>query len=334
MKKLYFLSVIGICLISCTAINNISPAFYQTKDYNNKAIVEMLKNRLKEKVNIEIQRNQNKSTIKTEIYINTSILTQKYKNKFKIESNNEHENTSLRKKTYLLGKDAINDIHKKNHDSNIFDPSDINAALNIDPNEGNMNHPSGMNLSSISVNDKEKLDFQTGIFGIKFKDPTFENTLRSLYGMEIKIDNPLFKTVTFDLTKAPVNKIETLIDEYNKHIVTKIDKIEFSSINSLRAFSILLDILINYNDKIYTISVNRPIEKANSLPVVSFDDSKVDSSTKSWWLEDNNVTKAWNYSIGTGTMSALLEVNPSFKTNTSATVDSAYYETNESMNGC
>ncbi len=109
----------------------------------------------------------------------------------------------------------------------------------------------------VTVNDTEESAFQPNNLIINLNKSGCETVITSLYDAKpVRNLNFSFILYSFNLSKAPINKIETLIREYNKVAPINIKKIKFSSLAALQTFAIYLDLIINYNYLFKSINFN------------------------------------------------------------------------------
>ncbi|MEK7433794.1 MAG: S8 family serine peptidase [Cyanobacteriota bacterium] len=236
----------------------------------------------------------------------------------------------LRKKN-LLGNHETNEKHLKSNDINIFDPNDKNSISNLDVYSGDIKN--GNNItSSISVNDKDNLQFESGKILIKFKDISFLETFKTLYGAEIeeKLDD-VYK-MKLNLDKAPINNLDSLIKKYNELTFESINSASFSSLASLKTFAILFDFVTKYKNSVDFIELNSSFESQEPPPPVRANDLGDDPRYLPYydyydianpkpkepnrigdnlWLRKMRILESWNYSVGSNILAA--HIDNSFK---------------------
>ncbi|MFN8671317.1 MAG: S8 family serine peptidase [Candidatus Sericytochromatia bacterium] len=237
-------------------------------------------------------------------------------------------NDYIRRKDFLLGNHAINDNHVKSKDINIFDPRDKNSLSNFDIYYGDITDGK-TSVSSIFVNDVNTVEFETGILLVKFKDESFLEVFKNLYGatVEEKIDD-VYK-LKLNLDKAPIDDLDTLIKNYNNLTFESIKSASFSSLASLKTFSILFDFVTKYRNSVYYVELNSflepQVEEVETNDLASsekfdilydfydfYGNKKIEQlKGDGIWMKEMNVTKAWNYSIGSNIFAA--HIDNSFK---------------------
>ncbi len=299
-KALIFTSVLLFSMItSCISpssltLNNSSSksnTFEELKTQelnNNKKIIELIKN--KKKFDGEI-----------DITVNTGLLNDKFTTKANTTYN--------RKKIWLVGEHSTNKSH--NGDSQIFDPSKPNTGLT--PYDGDViDQTSNFKISSAKVNGTDELKFEPSIVLLELNDKSNLNLFKSLYDAQVIDELSNYYKLKVNIDKAPIQNLQSLLQEYNKSIPVNITSVEFSSLASMKTFAIILDFALNHKSLVKNIIVDT---QSTELPITTPfipNDLYIKNPSKpisGWWLNDTNVTDIWNYSIGSDVTIGWLEMN-------------------------
>lgn len=235
----------------------------------------------------------------------------------------------LRRTGSLKLPEETQETHLEQNDQNIFDPTQPDSLGGLTPYQGDVPLSDGSQLSGMQVNQEERLlQFQSGVLSVEFQDPGIQWPLfQAQYGATLIEEQFGRYLVRLDLTKAPINRINVLISQYNTNALENIETVSFSSVSALQTFSILIDALINHTSWFKGIELN-VAGKLNQTPASTTCSSNQDWEVNgklnggytilsknyfyningiSWWIQDSNTEKAWEYSIGTGVKVAYID---------------------------
>ena len=256
----------------------------------------------KNKKLLELIKNKKNSDYKTEIYINTGM------NKtFSIKSSSSQY---TRKKIFQLGNHGINNLHKK--DSQLYNPFDATSLSSLSVYDGDLINDKNVKLSSMMVNGKDDVKFEPGIVLLELKDLSKLELFKQTYNAQVLDELNGYYRIKVDFDKAPLEKLEPLLQEYNKLSPINIDSIEFSSVASLKTFIIMLDFLVNNKNYIKNIivdaiSLDLPYEPTDLKTI--WTSCAENSRRVTWSFRDTNLPQAWDMSIGSKVNIAWLETN-------------------------
>lgn len=133
-----------------------------------------------------------------------------------------------------------------------------NDLLSSNANDGDVqNVSSGVLKSSAIMNDNpSKLNFVSSSIIIELQNKLKLEDLNKLYNIKVLKEARGIYNISIDINKADISKLPNLIKEYNKTIFVNIKDIQFSSVASLKTFTILLDLLINHKDICKSANLN------------------------------------------------------------------------------
>lgn len=306
MKKIHIASLIafGFLISSCILPSRL--LVNNKDDFGNKASIE-LHNQYEENHKKILQLFKNKK--KFEGVIDISINTGSFEKNFSVKSNSAY----IRKKIFLTGEHSTNQEHVKEKDRQIFDISKPQSLMGLTPYEGDfVDQTSNFKLSSLKINGTDDLKFEPEIILLELKDKSQLNIFKNLYDAEVIDELNGYYKLRVNLDKAPIKNIENLLNEYNKYSAVNITSVEFSSLASMKTFTIILDSILNHKDLIKnSILDSQSLELPTYEPSDLYKDSAPHKNIplSGWWLKDTNVTNAWDYSLGTGITIAWLETN-------------------------
>ncbi|PIQ23380.1 hypothetical protein COW64_24475, partial [bacterium (Candidatus Blackallbacteria) CG18_big_fil_WC_8_21_14_2_50_49_26] len=233
--------------------------------------------------------------------------------------------TVLRRRGNLRQEDENQARHIRQNDTNIFNPNNPNSLGGLTPYQG---HLEGEDVppvvTGVAVDDGLPLQFEAGTLILRLREPeVILPILQSKYGATVldKLETPGYPEFTyyylqFDLSKSPVNQVAQLIRAYRTKIPADFNEFVFASLSSLQTFTILMDLMVNYEPYIATWEFNTykkpPMENLMPIKPVPNDlnqqnQNPVVSNNKGWWLRDTYVNEAWNLSLGTGVNVAYID---------------------------
>lgn len=350
IRKKFGILFIGILISACAVNlpNNTKNIF--DKNYNSYAEQTKLeKQKFLDKMKL-MYKNKKPFDGIADISINTNLLSKNSNKSFSVKY--KKDETNLRKSN-VLGNRITNSAHKT--DKNIFDIFNPNSLGNLSPYDGDLTSGSNseIKVSGFSLNGEKETLFEQGVLILDFKDKNDVNTFNSLYGGQILEELNGMYRVKVDLNKSPYQNLESLITKYNNAIAVNVNRFEFSSLASLKLFCIVLDFSLNHKNSLNFIALNqasndlpttsssdgvqaRPYypddwsTRWNVLPSGANDTTPnhvkkitVNGKTQEYWSSEisgwpwraTNVTRAWNYSIGTNVSIGWIENATSYKVN-------------------
>ncbi|MFN8577698.1 MAG: S8/S53 family peptidase, partial [Candidatus Sericytochromatia bacterium] len=258
LKNISFLA--SALLISCTLIpvNSINNSKFNSPKVDIDKLYQNFK--INEKKNFdELMKIKKTDNFELKIKINTNL--QEQEKSFNLMSSDDKSN--IRKKIWLLGEHSTNKAHLG--ETNIFDPNKNLSNSGLSPYDGDIliSQQKNISHSKILINNSSEIDFYSRIVNIELKDESKINDLSLLYGAEKFEKYKNTNRFILDISKADISKLNKLIEDYNNLIPESIKDIEFSSVASLKTFTILLDIFINHKEIYKSISFDK-ITKVNS----------------------------------------------------------------------
>lgn len=138
---------------------------------------------------------------------------------------------------------------------NVLSPID---SLTSNPNDGDeKNLSSGILKSYVIMNsNSSKINFISSSIIVELQSKLKLEDLNKLYNIKVINENRGIYSISVDINKADISKLPNLIKEYNKNIFVNIKNIQFSSVASMKTFTILLDILANHKDICKSANLN------------------------------------------------------------------------------
>lgn len=122
--------------------------------------------------------------------------------------------------------------------------------------------PDTSGFGAVLVNGSSRLPFEPGTLIASPRKSGCFDQFRNLFEAEVKDQLSSSYLLRPKLSKAPLDKVEELVRAYNKGIPVDITSIEFSSLEAMQTFVILLDILINHAHYVNGISLNIALSPA------------------------------------------------------------------------
>lgn len=307
----------GISLLFLSCVNLSTPL---PSNINDKFDIDKLYSDFKSKEKKEyeyLMKKKKDGKFDIQVSINTGL--QKNDDSFSTKSLTKN----IRKKTWILSRE-------KDTKSNIFYPSKSLSELNLESYSGDILISNGFNKSSININSNSSLSFLSNVIIIEPKESSNLNYLYKKYNIKIiDSDKNVFR-VKIDINKVDLSNLELLLYEYNKLMPENITNIEFSSIDSMKTFTVLLDIYINHKDlynKVFLDNILIPTatkstyypndfqfqddtNETNINQYTNISNPNYTSYSRSWWLQETYIVNSWNYGIGTGIKIAHIDTQP------------------------
>lgn len=105
------------------------------------------------------------------------------------------------------------------------------------------------------------IPFESGILTLEFKNPKTDLPIfKRLYGGTVRNDSPIgerqFYDIQLDLNRCPVEKLEELVRKFCKKFNRDIREVIVSSWSAFRTLFMEMDMLVNHEDIIKSVSVN------------------------------------------------------------------------------
>lgn len=153
----------------------------------------------------------------------------------------------------------------KTPDKNSFDPADPSSLGDLKATDGDALWGSGLQVSRFMFiepdRNKFSIPFETGVLTVEFQNPAVGLvTFQELYGGKVRnkleIGDSQFHDIVLDLERGPVKQIEALVQKFNMKHKRAIREVSLSSWAAFRTFVIQLDLLLNHEDMIKSVSVN------------------------------------------------------------------------------
>lgn len=174
-------------------------------------------------------------------------------------------------------------------------------------------------ISAFQMNDSDVVAFESNAIIVRFRDGhTPDLSFLTHYDGELVDQIDEFYKLKVNLEHAPIERLPELLEFYNRGLPENIERISFSSLQSMQIFTIILDVVHRNGNQISSIELNLYNPNLPAYYPSDWDYSHHDigipasrsgagSEMKSWWLSETHVNEAWDHSIGTGVTIAWID---------------------------